>query len=220
MNENLKELFSKLDVKPVSRVFGLDRGQAIDRFYIERFLNENRKHIRGKVLEVGNSKYTEQFGGDNVEESLVLHVEGGRKGIDIVGNLETGQGIPENKVDCFILTQTLLCTYEITRAAENSLRVLKPGGVLLLTVPGITQISRFDYERWGQYWCFTDQTIKRLFKRFVPTENIEVSTYGNVKVAAAFLYGLALHEIEVEDLNYTDEDYQMLVAAVVWKQDT
>jgi len=217
-----QQLLSKIKnyrtVRPVSRVFGLDRGEAIDRYYIEKFLGENQDLIKGVVLEVANSAYTRKFGGDKVKQALVLHsVKKDR--VDIVGNLETGEGIPGNMVDCFILTQTLLCIFDIHAAARNAINVLKPGGVLLLTVPGITPISRFDYERWGQYWCFTDQSIKRLFETIVPPGNITVKTYGNVKIAAAFLYGLALHEVKPKDLDYHDHDYQVVITAVVKKSD-
>ena len=53
---------------PVSRSFGFDRGQPIDRHYIEDFL---RRHgswpgysagdIRGVVMEVGDDVYTRRF---------------------------------------------------------------------------------------------------------------------------------------------------------------
>lgn len=39
-------------VVPISIVYGLDRGQAIDRYYIENFLSDNMEHIRGSVLEM------------------------------------------------------------------------------------------------------------------------------------------------------------------------
>lgn len=212
----LSKLRNYNTVRPVSRRFGVDRGDIIDRYYIEKFLYQNRGLIKGVVLEVANGVYTRKFGGDNVQRSLILHaVE--KPDADIVGNLETGEGIPENVVDCFILTQTLLCTFDVFSAAKNAIKILKPGGVLLLTVPGITQISRFDYERWGQYWSFTDQSVRKLFDRLVPAENIEIKTYGNVKTAAAFLYGLALQEIKKKDRDYADPDYQLVIAAVVKK---
>jgi SAM-dependent methyltransferase len=203
-------------LRPVSRVFGLERGKAIDRYYIEKFLHENRDLIRGDVLEVANSLYTRNFGGNKVNRSLILNVL--KKGnVDIVGNLETGEGIPDNEVDCFILTQTLLCIFDPRAAVRNALKVLKPGGALLLTVPGITQISRHDYERWGHYWSFTDQSVRRLFAGLIPPENVAVRTYGNVKMAAAFLYGLACHEVKRKDLDYRDNDYQLVIAAVARK---
>jgi hypothetical protein len=51
----------------------------------------------------------------------------------------------------------------------------------------------------------------------VPVENITIQTYGNVKMAKAFLYGLAVHEVKSKDLEHTDLDYQMVISAVVKK---
>lgn len=204
-------------VRPASYNFGLDRGKAIDRYYIEKFLFENRNLIRGVVVEVGGRAYSRKFGDQQITKSLVLHPNPEKRHVDIVANLETGKGIPENLADCLILTQTLLCIFDVQSAAENSIKILKPGGAILLTVPGITQISQYDYQRWGQYWSFTDQTIKRLFEKIVPSKNINIKTYGNVKVATSFLYGLALHEINKKTLDYHDPNYQLIISAVIKK---
>jgi SAM-dependent methyltransferase len=205
-------------LRPVSSVFGGDRGKPIDRFYIEDFLNQNIHNIKGKVLEVAGNSYTRNFGGSKVEESWTLHLTcEEKKPKSIIGNLETGEGITDNEFDCFIMTQTLLCIFDIQAAARNAIKLLRPGGVLLLTVPGISQISRYDYDRWGHYWSFTDQSVRRLFEKIVPRENIEVKTYGNVKATTAFLYGLAHHEVKREHLVFFDGDYQMIISAVIKK---
>jgi hypothetical protein len=202
---------------PVSRSFGFDRGTPIDRYYIEKFLSENSSLICGQVLEIADSIYTKKFGKSGIEKNLVLHVEETGCDSDIIGDLATGKGIHEGLVDCFIQTQTLLCIYNIKEALANSMKLLKPGGVLLMTVPGITQISRFDMDRWGHFWSFTDLSIRRLFEEFVPRENITINTYGNAKSAAAFLYGLASNEIRKEDLDFFDPDYQLIITAIVRK---
>ena len=168
-----------LGKNPVSRKFGLDRGEAIDRYYIEKFLFENRQHIKGKVLEIAESTYTKKFGENKVEEALVLHVSSDMDA-DIVGNLETGEGIPENMIDCFILTQTLPFIYDIKSTVKNCMRILKSGGHLLITVPGITQISRYDMERWGHFWSFTDLSLRRLFEDNVPPEVVQLYEVASV----------------------------------------
>jgi hypothetical protein len=48
-------------VEPVSRVWGLDRGQPIDRHYIEAVLDAHAEDISGDVLEVKDAGYTERF---------------------------------------------------------------------------------------------------------------------------------------------------------------
>src|SRR3954471_10412782 len=58
--------------EPVSTQFGLDRGRPVDRFYIERFLEQNKELIRGRVLEVQERTYIDWFG-SGVKQADVLH---------------------------------------------------------------------------------------------------------------------------------------------------
>ena len=206
-----------LPLTPVSRLFGFDRGTPIDRYYIETFLGKYQDLIVGDVLEVADPGYTIKFGAEKVRKSLLLSVTDENSAATIVGDLSTGEGIPDEVADCFILTQTLLCIYDVRSAAKNAIKLLKPGGHLLVTVPGITQISRYDMDRWGQYWGFTDLSLKRLFSEVVPQDNIKIEVFGNVKAASSFLYGLAKQEIAEQDLDYQDPDYQLVIGAVVQK---
>lgn len=206
-----------LPLTPVSRLFGLDRGSPIDRYYIEFFLSKHSELIYGDVLEVGDCFYTKKFGSNKVRQSKVLHVNDENPQASIIGDLATGEGINRDEADCFILTQVLPVVFDVHSAAKNAIKLLKAGGHLLVTVPGISPISRFDMERWGHYWSFTDLSLRRLFEKLVPPENIKVEVFGNVKAAASFLYGLAQHEIPQKDLDYLDPDYQVIIAAVVKK---
>lgn len=196
---------------PVSRTFGFDRGQPIDRYYIENFLAKNSHDIRGQVLEIGSPEYTWKYGGGQVTQSDVLHAEAGNSRASIVGNLATGEGIPDHFYDCMILTQTFPFIYDINGAVTHSYSKLKDGGVLLATFPGISQISRYDMDRWGDFWRFTDASTRRMFGDVFGFENVRVETWGNVLVACSFLHGLASHELTQSELDYTDHDYQVLI---------
>ncbi len=203
--------------EPVSSVFGFDRGEPIDRYYIEKFLTQNSRHIKGHVLEIAENTYTIKFGGEKIEKSLIMHKDKFAPGANIIGDLATGEGILENVADCFILTQTLPFIFDLHSCVKNSVKMLKSGGVLLVSVPGITQISRYDMQRWGHYWGFTDLSLRRLYETVVPPECIEIQTYGNAKAAACFLYGLAQKEISRKVLDYSNPDYQIIITAVVRK---
>lgn len=196
---------------PISPIFGFDRGLSIDRYYIELFLNTHREEIQGAVLEIGEPVYTRQFGGERVRESHVLHATAGNALATLVGDLASGVGIPTEAFDCMILTQTFLVIYEVQNAIANCYAALKPGGVLLATFPGISQISRYDMERWGDYWRFTDASARRLFGHVFGDEHVTVTTYGNVLAACAFLHGLAAQELKPQELAYHDPDYQLLI---------
>jgi peptidoglycan/xylan/chitin deacetylase (PgdA/CDA1 family)/SAM-dependent methyltransferase len=205
----------RLSLRPLSKVFGFDRGTPIDRYYIENFLNENRHHIHGRVLEIANSTYTEKYGTGVTKSDVLNSVPS--PDATIVGDLSIGENIPDNTFDCIILTQTLHVVYNIQAAIKNAFKALKPNGVLLLTAPGISQISRYDMDRWGDYWRFTDKSLKMLFAESIPQENIHIETHGNVAVAKAFLDGLALQELPKDILDYNDNDYQVLLTARVRK---
>lgn len=196
---------------PVSRVFGLDRGTPVDRYYIEQFLRSHASEIQRRVLEVGDNFYTRKFGGRRVTRSDILHVTGGNPKATIVADLTRSDDIPADAFDCVILTQTLQFIYDVKAAIRTLYRILKPGGVLLSTVPGISQISRYDMDRWGEYWRFTTLSVRRLFTEVFPPENVRVNAHGNVTAAIAFLHGLAAEELFPEELSHNDPDYELLI---------
>jgi SAM-dependent methyltransferase len=198
---------------PISRTFGFDRGLCIDRYYIEAFLQRHSADIQGRVLEVLDCHYTKKFGGNRVTQSDVLHAAPGNPSATIVGDLATGQGIPKEAFDCLIVTQTFQLIYDVRNAIANCYAALKPGGVLLATFPGICQISRYDMDRWGDYWRFTTKSTQRLCRENFPTADLQVEGHGNVLVAISYLDGLAVQDLLRDELDYHDPDYEILVAA-------
>lgn len=200
-------------IEPVSRVFGLDRGMAIDRVYIENFLCANRAYIRGKVLEIADNTYTLRFG-TGVTQSDVLHAVPSEQAT-IVGNLEDAGLLPDDFFDCIILTQTLHVIYNAKTVLRNIAASLAPGGSLLLTVPCISQISRYDMERWGDFWRFTDKGLGEMLKECMPGCTIAVEAVGNFAISIAFLAGRSAEEVDPSLFSENDADYQMLVTARV-----
>ena len=198
-------------VEPVSRIFGLDRGQCIDRHYIEAFLDAHRADIRGRVLEIGDAAYTRQFGDAAVSRSDVLHATARTPGATLVGDLASGAGIPSAAFDCVILTQTLPFIYDVRAALATVRRSLVPGGIVLATVPGISQLSRYDMDRWGDFWRFTPLSARRVFEESFGVEGVAVRAHGNVLVACAFLPGLAVHEVEASELAHGDAAYPLVI---------
>lgn len=192
---------------PIDPYFGYQRGLPVDRYYIERFLDRQAEDIRGRVLEIKDPAYTRRFGGDRVTRSDVLDVDEGNPDATIVADLAEGEAIPSAAYDCFILTQTLQLIYDVRAALETSYRILKPGGVLLASVPGITQIGQDN----SWYWSFTAASAKRLFEEAFPSSNVTVEAFGNVLAAQAFLQGLAAEELRREELEEHDPAYPVSI---------
>ncbi|WP_062291023.1 class I SAM-dependent methyltransferase [Nostoc piscinale] len=197
-------------LKPISRDFGYNRGLPIDRYYIENFLERQAKDVQGRVLEIGDASYTRRFGGDRVTQSDVLHVIEGNPEATIIGDLTNADHIPSEVFDCVILTQTLHLLYDMRAALITLYRILKPGGILLVTVPGISQVVKCD---WGDDWCWalTTQSARLLFEEKFPKTNVQFETHGNVLAAIAFLQGLAVQDLHQEELDYQDNEYQLLI---------
>jgi SAM-dependent methyltransferase len=202
-----------LRTQPVSRKFGLDRGTPVDRVWIEALLRSESHRIRGSVLEIGDPGYTRRFG-THVTESHVLHATGEAPDATIVGDLASGEGVPDAAFDCIVLTQTLPFVYDVAGAVATCRRALRPGGSVLATLPGISQVSRYDMDRWGDFWRFTDLSARRLFETAFEGDRVAVRTHGCVGSACAFLHGLAAEELDSALLEAVDPDYQVLVTVV------
>lgn len=198
-------------VAPLSREWGYERGRPVDRYYIERFLSREAGYIRGRVLEVAENTYSQRFGGPRVTQSDVLDVVDDNPLATVIADLSDGAGIPDNTFDCFILTQTLQLIYDVRAAVATLHRVLKPGGTALVTVPGISQISRYDMDRSGHYWSFTSLSARRLFEEQFRPDNLQIEAHGNAMAASAFLYGVAAEELSETKLDYHDPDYEVII---------
>lgn len=207
-------VFESRRLEPVSRLFGFDRGMPLDRYYIEKFLGEHASCITGRVLEVAEDSYTRKFGHDAV--SYILHVDPSSGTATVTGDLSRPDSLPEALADCFICTQTFNFIYDLAGAVQGAHRLLSPGGVLLATVSGISQVSRYDMDRWGDYWRFTTRSAERLFAECF--REVSVQGYGNVFVAKAFLDGLSVEDVnDTSLLDFYDEDYTVTIGVVARK---
>jgi SAM-dependent methyltransferase len=205
---------------PVSRASGFDRGLPIDRHYIEDFLARHGSwsgysagDIQGNVMEVGGDAYTRRFGGPHVMRADVLHVSVDNPAATLVGDLVSGEGVPQAAFDCVICTQTLNVIYDVRAAVRTLAGALKPGGVLLLTVAGLCPAARPDRDLWGDYWRFTSLATRRLLEEEFPASDVKVEAYGNLAAAIAFMRGLAAQDLPTDQLAPADPDYEILIAA-------
>lgn len=194
--------------EPLSPVWGVDRGSPVDRCYIESFLREHRGDIRGRVLEVRDSRYTLKYGSE-VARADVLDVNPANRRATIVADLAAADAIRPGQFDCFVLTQTLQYIYDPRAAVAHAARILSPGGVLLATVPAI---SRVDRRHAGDYWRFTAAGCARLFGDAFGARQVEVRSYGNVLASIAFLTGMAREELAPRELAAHDELFPVVIA--------
>jgi peptidoglycan/xylan/chitin deacetylase (PgdA/CDA1 family)/SAM-dependent methyltransferase len=195
---------------PVSRTWGYDRGTPVDRPYIEAFIARHAADVHGRVLEVQENDLTRRFGGDRVTASDVIDWNPGNPRATIVDDLRRAATVPDDTYDCIILTQTLHVIDDMRAVLAQCARILKPGGVLLATLPCASRVC-LEYGPRGDFWRVTEAGARTLVESVFPPECVQTSAFGNVKVTAAFLYGLAAHEVDARSLETTDPYFPLLI---------
>lgn len=199
--------------RPISNFYGLDRGKAIDRFYIEKFLEENRGYIKGNCLELLNNDYTIKYGGNCVLKSDILDIDKNNEKANIIGDIRNLKDIiPDNSYDCIILTQVLQFIDDYTSALLECKRILKKNGYLLITVPSVSRIDCISGLE-GDFWRFTESSLNYISNN--KFDVIKITSVGNVKTAVSFLLGLSQEDIRKDDFCFNDKNFPVIITAVL-----
>ena len=179
---------------PVSRDWGYDRGVPIDRRYIDEFLAAHSSDVRGAVLEVQEDDFTLAFGGRRVTEHAILDLDPSNERATVVADLRSAPQLPSQAFDCIILTQTLHVIDDMAAALGECYRILKPGGVLLATLPSASRVC-LEYGEHGDLWRMTPAGARALFQSAFAPSDMSYDVFGNVLTNTAFLHGLSCAEL-------------------------
>ncbi|QWD89162.1 class I SAM-dependent methyltransferase [Polynucleobacter sp. MWH-CaK5] len=196
---------------PISEWCGFDRGTPMDRYYIEYFLESQQQLVRGVCLEVLNNTYTTYYGGDNVLSSDVLDIDASNRNATIVGDIRQLDAVDDETFDCIILTQVLQFIDNLDASISECNRVLKTGGVLLVTLPAIGRVDSISGVH-GDYWRFTTASAKYIFEKKFSRDKVLIKSFGNVRSAMLFYAGMAIEDISKSVLDVVDENFPMIIA--------
>lgn len=207
----LPRLYRLIRKNPVNDEWGFNRGLPIDRHYIEKFVQANKSLIQGKVLSIGDDYHAKKYS-ENLESSDILHVNNTPEAT-IVADLTNAPNIPSDSFDCILLIQTLQLIFNTDAAIETCQRILKPGGVIILTAPGITPLKD---EEWNDFWCwsFTTHSMQQILAAHFPTGNIKIHSYGNIDSACGFLHGLGPKDLPHESLSKEDPRFPVIISGI------
>ncbi|RIK35053.1 MAG: methyltransferase [Chloroflexi bacterium] len=201
---------------PLNDNWGIERGTPIDRYYIDCFLRQHVCDIHGRVLEIRDNRYTKSYG-MGVIRSDILDINPANQRATVIADLTAADAILADQFDCFILTQTLQYIYDTRAAVAHAHRILRPGGVLLATVPCVTRISP-RYGLQTDHWRFTVASCTTLFGTVFGAEQVTVCSYGNMLTSIAFLAGLATEDLSEQELDSHDAYFPLLVTVRAVKQ--
>lgn len=206
--------FLARSLNPISNKFGFDRGKPVDRYYIETFLKDSQRHIKGHCLEIHDNKYTLIYGKNEVTKSDVLDIDTNNKFANIYGDLRKLDNIKDNTYDCLLITHTFGMIDDYESAIKECWRILKPSGTLIATVSSIGPI--YDIE--NNFWRFTEASIKYIFKKYFNKNSLYIRSYGNIFSAQAFWVGLSTEELNNQELNYNDPRFSVIIAVRATKK--
>lgn len=202
-------------LRPFSADFGFDRGTAVDRLYIERFLEANRRCVFGDVLEVQEPGYTRRFGGMRVRREHVVDIDASNPRATVIVDLSADASLPAAAYDCAIVTETLQVLPDEHAALRNLYCALRPGGTLLVTVPCL---SRQDPNAAGtDRWRMLPLGLAERLARACPDGAVHVEGHGNLVAAIAFLAGLAAEELRAAELDAVDPAFPIVACGRVVK---
>jgi SAM-dependent methyltransferase len=199
-------------LRPFSQHYGYDRGEPVDRWYIDAFVSSQQDAIRGDVLEVREPDYANR-NGQEVTRVHVVDIDRGNRQATLIADLTAEGSLPQASYDCAIVTQTLQFLGDVEATLANLRQALRPGGTLLLTVPCMGKV---DHEApISDYWRWTPVGLKLVLERSFPGDRVRVEGHGNLVAGVAFLMGLAQEELLKDELMYDDPGFPLVACARV-----
>lgn len=185
---------------------GVDRGDPIDRFFIDRFVGNHSGDVRGRVLEIKDDSYALRFGVGKVDRVDVMDVVENPRAT-IRADIRNLDPIPDDSYDCLIVTQVLQYVNDLDAAVRAMKRVLKPGGTVLVTVPTMGKFDGEDDKVEGNFTRLTPEGARFLFERHFSAHEVVVEPWGNVLVGMAFWIGLSQQDLPRKAFDFFDPRY-------------
>jgi SAM-dependent methyltransferase len=204
---------SSLTTKPISTRYGFDRGTPVDRLYIERFLEIYRDNVKGACLEIVDDSYILKYGGTKVTKKDVLDIFI-REKTTINGDLRNLKGvIADNSYDTIIITQTFNVIDDYESAIKECQRILKPGGMLLVTLPTISPAWNLKINMWR----FNIKSAEYVFKKYFEDKNVVVTGLGNKSAVECFWLGMSLQDMTENEINRNDPKFPLIIGIMATK---
>lgn len=195
-------------LKPLGMIDEREDAARVDSYYVTGFLADQAHYIRGHVLEIGTCGYARQLGGERI--TAIDHLPELAAAPHLADDLAGADHLPANQFDCILLVQTLHRIYDLAGAVAALYRLVRPGGVVLVTAPGLGLVKPGANEDAG-YWAFTERTLRNLFVQRFGDNDVKVASYGNVLAANALYHGLAADQLDPQELTQHDPQYPIVI---------
>jgi SAM-dependent methyltransferase len=202
---------------------GKSHGTHVTRYYWAQFLEQHRADIRGRALEIGATDTIRQYGGAAVTQAEALDLTPHSPEVTVVADLSRADHVPSDVYDCFVNQFTTAVIYDIEAAVYHAVRILKPGGVLLINF----WTCDFYFHRgldmgtgapMYMYWNFTPIQVENILRAIgLGQDDFSLTVYGNLLSRIAFLLNLPAEEMSQAELDHKDPGQPLLICVRVVK---
>jgi SAM-dependent methyltransferase len=187
------------------------------RYYWERFLETHHRSIRGRGLEIGGTETIRRHGGSALTQADALDLAPHNPEITVVADLTKADHVASDTYDCFINQFTMHLIYDVESALYHSLRILKPGGTLLVNFSSVEySFARgLDMGTGGPlfvFWQFTPLQVENLVRGAGLTErDFELQIFGNLFARVAYQMNVPAPELTRDELDHVDPGHPLLI---------
>lgn len=206
--KKIKRLRSIVGVQPLKGELMSDRTSNLCEYYLNQFLLEFSDDIRGDCLEFEQNCYAKQSGKQNINKHQIIYINENNPQTQAANVTKQLNDLPSDTFDCIICPYVLHTIFELKPAVSQLYRILKPNGVLLVSVP---HISIRNHE--SEFWRFTSEGLQTLLEKDFGTQSVTIRAYGNSLTAAGVVRGLVADEFTNSELNYHDLRFAPVICA-------
>lgn len=202
---------------------GRQIGRPIVRYYWADFLDRHRADILGRALEIGTTDSLREYGRGAVTEFNAIDIQKHSPDVTVVTDLSRADSVPAAEYDCFINQFTMHLIYDVEAALYHSIRLLTPGGVLLVNFPCVDYYFPTGLDMgtgvnlYAHHW-FTPIQVENFLRRFDLTPaDYSIRVYGNLLTRVAYQLNLPAEACTKDELNHEDPGHPLLICARVVK---
>lgn len=196
---------------------------SVVRYYWARFLERHRADIQGHGLEIGTSDTIRQYGGQMLTKADAIDLAAHSSEVTVVADLSRADHVPSDTYDCFVIQFTMTVIYDVEAALYHAIRMLKPGGVLLVNFACVDYYLHRGLDMGTgaplyMYWWFTPIQVANTLQRLGLAEtDFQIDVCGNLFTRFAFLMNMPAEELTGHELDFADPGQPLLICSRIAK---
>lgn len=206
---------------------GRSAGLSIIRYYWADFLEQHQADIRGHALEIGETTTIRQYGGDRLTQADALDLAAHTPEVKVVADLSRADDVPGDTYDCFVVQFTTAVIYDLDAFVYHAIRLLKPGGVLLINFWCVDFYLHRGLDMgtapqghpplYMYHWSTPIGVHNLLHNLGLRATDYQLQVYGNLVARMAFLLNLPARELTAQERSQVDPGQPLLICARIVK---